>query len=66
VLNKTGYSTLILVDGEYQVIISQAVTNQAPDQQHLIPMLDRAKAVSGALSGPFSADAGYIADYNVE
>ena len=61
-----GYNAQILVDGEHQVIIAQAVTNQAPDQQHLIPMLDRAKAVFGALSGPFSADAGYIADYNVE
>lgn len=61
-----GYNAQILVDGEHQIIIAQAVTNQAPDQQHLIPMLDRAQAVFGNLPGSFSADAGYMADYNVQ
>lgn len=61
-----GYNSQILVDAEHQVIIAQAVTNQAPDQQHLIPLLDRAKDVLGDFPGAFSADAGYIAEYNVE
>jgi len=61
-----GYNSQILVDGEHQVIIAQAVTNQAPDQQHLMPLLNRGKDVFADFTGAFSADAGYIADYNVE
>lgn len=60
-----GYNAQIVVDEEHQVIVAQAVTNQAPDQQHLIPMLQRARTVFGDLPTAFSADAGYIAEYNV-
>ena len=53
-----AYNGQIAVDGESQVIVAQALTNQAPDQQHLIPMIKRVECNVGRLPEVLTADAG--------
>lgn len=60
-----GYNAQIAVDGDYQVIVAQALTNQAADQPHLIAMIERVKATSGELPEVGTADAGYFTPENV-
>jgi len=42
-----GYDCQIAVDGVAQDILAEAVTNQAPDQEHLVPMMERVRHNSG-------------------
>jgi len=49
---------------ESQVIVAHAVTNQPPDQQHLVPMLERVREHCGRLPELFSADTGYWSERN--
>jgi hypothetical protein len=42
-----------------QVIVAHAVTNPPPDQEHLVPMLERLRDNCGELPQIVSADAGY-------
>jgi len=42
-----GYNCQIAVDGVAQVILADAVTNQAPDQEHLVPMMARVRHNTG-------------------
>jgi hypothetical protein len=37
-----GYNCQIVVDGKNQIILAEAVTNQPPDQEHMVPMMQRA------------------------
>lgn len=60
-----AYNAQIVVDDEAQVIVAQAVTNQPPDQDHLLPMLSCMKQSVGRHPRRLSADAGYYADANV-
>ena len=60
-----AYNAQIAVDAEAQVIVAQAVTNQAPDVEHLLPMLDRVKEALGRPPRRMSADTGYYSDANV-
>ena len=60
-----GYNAQIVVDGDYQVIVAQALTNQAADQSHLIAMIERVKATCGELPEVGTADAGYFTPENV-
>ena len=48
------------------MIVASAVTNQPPDQQHLVPMLDRVIANCGQAPGVLSADTGYFSRENSE
>ena len=41
-----------------------AVTNRPPDQEHLVPMLERVREDCGRLPEIFSADAGYWSERN--
>ena len=49
---------------ESQVIVAHAVTNQPPDQQHLVPMLERLREHCGRLPELLSADSGYWSERN--
>ena len=60
-----GYNVQIAVDGDYQVIVAQALSNHAADQPHLIAMIERVKATSGELPEVGTADAGYFTAENV-
>jgi len=61
-----GYNAQAAVDAECQVIVAAAVTNQPPDQEHLVPMLDRVVANCGRAPAVASADNGYFSRENVE
>jgi hypothetical protein len=59
-----GYNCQAAVDAEHQIIVAQAATNQAPDQEHLPPMLNAVIDNCGQVPDAFSADAGYWAEGN--
>jgi len=61
-----GYNCQIAVDGVDQVIVAEAVTNQAPDQEHLVPMMERVKHNTGRSPRHLTADAGYMSEDNVD
>ena len=61
-----AFNAQVVVDGAAQVIVAQAVTNQAPDVEHFIPMLQRVEAGLGAAPERVSADSGYYSKKNVE
>jgi hypothetical protein len=52
------------VVSEAQVIVAHAVTNQPPDQEHLVPMLERVREYCGRLPEIMSADSGYWSEHN--
>ena len=60
-----AYNAQTAVDAESQVIVGEAVTNQAPDCEHLPPMIDRVAANCGQKPAVISADAGYYSRDNV-
>ena len=59
-----GYNCQAVVDGDHQVILAVGVSNQPPDVEHLIPMLERTIANTGAIPKTFIADAGYWSEEN--
>jgi transposase len=61
-----GYNCQIVVDGFHQIIVAEAVTNQAGDHEHLSPLLDRVRQNTGRFPARLSADSGYMSDENVE
>lgn len=61
-----GYNAQAAVDAEHQVIVAAAVTNQPPDQEHLVPMLDQVIANCGRTPVAASADSGYFSRENTE
>ena len=60
-----AYNCQAVVDEEHQIIIAQAVTNQAPDAEHLVPMLAQTVANCAAKPDNLLADAGYFSEANV-
>jgi len=60
-----AYNAQVVVDDKSQIIVAQAVTNQAPDTQHLVPMLDRVERDAGRAPRSVLADTGYFSDANV-
>jgi transposase len=60
-----AFNAQIVVDGAAQVVVAQAVTNQAPDVEHFIPMLQRVEANLGAAPEKVSGDSGYYSTKNV-
>ena len=60
-----AYNVQIVVDGEAQVIVGEAVTNQPPDTQHLQPLLEQTRSTLKEVPLVFSADSGYYSDENV-
>jgi transposase len=59
-----GYNCQAAVDGEHQIIVAEALTNQSPDQQHLVPLLEQVQHNCGALPDVLSADSGYWSEHN--
>jgi transposase len=60
-----GYNCQAAVDEEHQIIVAQAVTNQSPDVEHLIPMIDRVVFNCGEAPINLSADTGYMSEANL-
>jgi transposase len=60
-----GYNCQAAVDDAHQVIVAEAVTNQAPDVEHLPPMLEQVVANCGAAPTSLTADTGYFSERNV-
>jgi hypothetical protein len=56
----------VAVDSDHQVIVAVGVSNQAPDIEHLEPMLQRIGATAGALPNAMTADAGYWSEDNAK
>lgn len=54
-----GYNCQLAVDEEHQVIVAQAVTNQAPDNGNLLPLLDQVQENCRGTPKVSTADAGY-------
>jgi transposase len=61
-----GFNAQAAVDSANQIIVAQAVTNQPPDAEHLLPMLDLVSANCGRKPTNVSADAGYLSEANLE
>lgn len=60
-----GYNCQAAVDEAHQVIVACDVSNQAPDPQHLPPMLEGIGRNCGALPRRLTGDNGYYTDENV-
>ncbi|MFM7753724.1 MAG: transposase, partial [Cyanobium sp.] len=61
-----GYNCQAAVDGDHQIIVAVGVSNQAADQHHFVPMLERIVANTGQLPEKLIADAGYCSTANIE
>ena len=61
-----GYNCQLAVDSDHQVIVATGVSNQAPDVEHLEPMVQRIAVTAGALPDVMSADAGYWSENNAD
>ena len=61
-----AYNAQIVVDEAAQVIGAEGVSNQAPDQEYLRPMLARTLENCGRVPEQLSADAGYFSHANVQ
>ncbi len=60
-----GYNCQTAVDAAHQIIVAQAVTNQAPDAEHFTSVLDQVGANCGRYPDKLSADAGYFSAENI-
>lgn len=60
-----GYNAQAMVDEEHQIIVAADVSNQCPDAEHLIPMLDRTIDNCQAVPRKMSSDTGYFSQANV-
>ncbi|MGH3148580.1 MAG: IS1182 family transposase, partial [Rubrobacter sp.] len=60
-----GFNAQAAVDAEHQVIVAQALTNQPPDVEHLVPLVERMADNVEGLPRKLSADAGYFSAENV-
>ena len=61
-----GYNAQAVVDEAHQIIVAVDVSNQSPDAEHFIPMLDRTIKNCGAVPEKLSADTGYFSAANVQ
>lgn len=61
-----GYNAQIAVDAQSQVIVAEALTNQAPDQEHFQPVLRRVIDNCGKAPDNVSADSGYFSLENIQ
>jgi transposase len=57
---EQAYNAQAAVDGEAQVIVAAAVTQQTNDSQQLMPMLEKVRENCGELPRQATADAGYF------
>jgi transposase len=59
-----GYNCQAVVDGDHQVIVAMGVSNQPPDVEHLVPMLERTMTNTSQVPKTLIADAGYWSEDN--
>jgi len=57
-----GYNCQAAVDEAHQIIVGAEVMTAAPDQPHLVPMLNRIEAQLGRRPEKLLADAGYFSE----
>jgi transposase len=57
-----AYNAQAAVDGQAQIIVAAAVTQEANDKQQLVPMLTQVAANCGAAPAVASADSGYFSE----
>ena len=55
-----AYNAQVIVDEVHQVILAHGVSNQPPDQEYLVPMVDRMLALEGQTPQALLADSGYF------
>ena len=60
-----AYNGHIVVDSEHPIIVAAGLSNQAPDTESFIPMLDRVLAGCEQIPDAALADAGFFSDANV-
>jgi transposase len=60
-----AYNCQAAVDEEHQIIVAQVVTNQPPDVEHLVPMVEEIGRNLGELPSVMTADMGYFSSENV-
>jgi hypothetical protein len=60
-----AYNAPVVVDEDHQIIVAHATTNQAPDQEHLPPLVELIRANCGRYPLVFLADAGYWTEVHV-
>jgi transposase len=61
-----AYNAQIIVDEANQVIIAHGVSNQSPDQEYLVPMVERMLDSGAQVPEALLADSGYFSKDNVE
>jgi len=61
-----GYNAQVAVEETFQLIVGQAVTQEANDKQQLVPMLETIEAQSGQKPAQLLADSGYCSEENLE
>lgn len=59
-----AYNAQAAVDADSHVIVSQGLSNQAPDSEYLKPLVDRIELALGRRPEKLSADAGYFSEEN--
>lgn len=62
---EQAYNVQIAVDEEHQIIVAAALSNQGPDAEYFIPMLDRIVRNCDAVPERVTADSGYFSSANV-
>ncbi len=60
-----GYNAQLAVDAKSQVIVAMAVTQENPDNQHLLPMVAEMERELGELPCKILADAGYFSESQI-
>lgn len=60
-----AYNAQIVVDEAHQVIVAEAVTNQAPDTEHFAAMMEETEGNCGARPVQALGDAGYCSAENI-
>ncbi len=60
-----GYNAQLAVDAKSQVIVAMALTQEGPDQNHLLPMVDEIERELGELPPKLLADAGYFSEAGI-
>ena len=59
-----GYNCQAAVDERAQIVVAHAATNQPPDSDHLVPMLNQVRENTGSLPDVVTADSGYWREEN--
>lgn len=59
-----GFNCQVAVAESHQVIVAQLLTNQPPDYEHLMPLLEQTRANLDGYPDVLTADAGYWGEEN--